>query len=128
MTSRDRHARLRAEVCHIRVRQGLVLQGCARDTSGRVETGDGAYRATNTGRPSVHLVYFAIKVGARRLTDTATALSGIGHDQAAAVATRQARLVGSLQYDIVTRASESAAETLRRLAPTYDELAAALAC
>jgi hypothetical protein len=54
MTSRDRHARLRAEACHIRVRQGQVLQGCARDTSGRVETGDGAYRATNTGRPSVH--------------------------------------------------------------------------
>lgn len=73
-----------------------------------------------------HLVYFAIKVGARRLTDAATALTGIGHDQAAAVATRQARLVGSLQYDIVTGASESAVETLRQLAPTYDELAAAL--
>jgi hypothetical protein len=75
-----------------------------------------------------HLAYFAIKVGARRLTDAATALTGLGHDQAAAVATRQARLVGSLQYDIVAEANESAAETLRQLAPTYDELAAALAC
>ena len=74
-----------------------------------------------------HLAYFAIKVGARRLADAATALTGIGLDQAAAVATRQAQLVGSLQCDIVTGASESAAGTLRRLAPTYDELAAALA-
>jgi hypothetical protein len=73
-----------------------------------------------------HLTYFAIKVGARRLTDAATALACIGRDQAAAVATRQARLVGSLQYDIVTRANGSAAETLRQLAPTYEELAAAL--
>jgi len=70
-----------------------------------------------------HLVYFAIKVGARRLSDAAGALTSIGHDQAAAVATRQARLVGSLQYDIVAGADESAAETLRELAPTYDELA-----
>ena len=54
MTSRDRHARLRAQACHIRVRQGQVLQGCARDTPGRAETGDGAYQATNTGRPPVH--------------------------------------------------------------------------
>lgn len=75
-----------------------------------------------------HLVYFAIKVGARRLADAATALAWLGNDRAAAVATRQARLVGSLQYDIVAAASESAAATLRRLAPTYGELAAALAC
>jgi hypothetical protein len=73
-----------------------------------------------------HLVYFAIKVGARRLADAATALTSLGHGQAAAVAARQARLVGSLQYDIVTGANASAAETLRQLASTYDELAAAL--
>lgn len=75
-----------------------------------------------------HLVYFAIKVGARRLTDAATALAHIGRDQGAAVAARQARLVGSLQYDLVAGANQSAAKTLRQLAPTYDELAAALAC
>jgi hypothetical protein len=73
-----------------------------------------------------HLVYFAIKVGARRLADAATALTGLGQHQAAAVATRQARLIGSLQYDIVTKASQSAAETLRLLAPAYNELAEAL--
>ena len=44
-----------------------------------------------------HLVYFAIKVGARRLTDAATALVCIGRDQAAVVTTRQARLVGGLE-------------------------------
>jgi hypothetical protein len=74
-----------------------------------------------------HLVYFAIKVGARRLTDAATALTDLGHHQAAGVAARQAWLVGSLQFDIVAEANESAAATLRQLAPTYDELAAALA-
>ncbi|HYX57651.1 MAG TPA: hypothetical protein VE888_01440 [Streptosporangiaceae bacterium] len=75
-----------------------------------------------------HLVYFAIKVGARRLADAATALAHIGRDQGAAVAARQARLVGSLQYDLVAGANQSAAKTPRQLAPTYDELAAALAC
>jgi hypothetical protein len=45
----------------------------------------------------------------------------------AAVAARQARLVGGLQHDIVTGATESAVQTLRQLAPTYDQLAAALA-
>jgi hypothetical protein len=83
--------------------------------------------------PALAMLCEAVKAGPvlagpARLTDAATALAGIGRDQAAAVATRQARLVGSLQYDIVTGASESAAETLRLLAPTYDELAAALAC
>jgi hypothetical protein len=73
-----------------------------------------------------HLVHFAIKVGARRLADAATTLAGLGRDQAAAVATRQARLVGSLQHAIVSGSATSAAETLRQLAPTYDELAAAL--
>jgi hypothetical protein len=74
-----------------------------------------------------HLVYFAIMVGARRLADAATALAALGNDQAAAIATRQARLVGSLQFDITAKASESAAGTLRQLAPTYVQLADALA-
>lgn len=73
-----------------------------------------------------HLVHFAIRVGARRLADAATALARLGHDRAAAVATRQARLVGSLQYDLVAGHTMPAAETLRRLAPTYEELATAL--
>jgi hypothetical protein len=73
-----------------------------------------------------HLVHFAIRVGARRLTDAATALASLGRDEAAVIATQQARLVGSLQHDIVNGHTESAAQTLRQLAPTYDQLAAVL--
>jgi hypothetical protein len=73
-----------------------------------------------------HLTHFAIRVGARRLTDAATALAGLGRDEAAVIATRQARLVGSLQHDLVDGHPESAARTLRQLAPTYDQLAVAL--
>ncbi|GAA3245836.1 hypothetical protein [Nonomuraea helvata] len=73
-----------------------------------------------------HLVHFAIRVGARRLTDAATSFANLGRHQAAAVATRQARLVGSLQYDLVSGLTTSAAETLRQLAPTYEELATVL--
>jgi hypothetical protein len=71
----------------------------------------------------VHLGHFAFRVGARRLADAATALAGIGEHDAAAIAARQARLVGSLQYDMVMGARANAAATLRRLAPTYTELA-----
>jgi hypothetical protein len=73
-----------------------------------------------------HLVFFAIKVGARRLVDAAAALAGLGQDRAAALADRQARLVGSLQYDIVAGQTASAVRTLRELAPLYGELADAL--
>jgi hypothetical protein len=73
-----------------------------------------------------HLTLFAIRVGTRRLVDAATALAGLGLDRAAAVADRQARLVGSLQFDIVAGRAGPAAESLRRLAPTYEELAVAL--
>ncbi len=72
-----------------------------------------------------HLVQFAVRVGARRLADAARALAA-EHDRAATIATRQARLVGSLQHDLVTGRTTSAAQTLRQLAPTYGELAAAL--
>ncbi|MEV4275100.1 hypothetical protein [Actinoplanes xinjiangensis] len=65
-------------------------------------------------------------MGARRLADAATALAGIGLDRAAAIATGQARLVGSLQHDLVTGGDEAAAGTLRRLAPAYLESADAL--
>jgi hypothetical protein len=74
-----------------------------------------------------HLVHFAIRVGVRRLIDAATALAGLGLPAAAAIADRQARLAGSLQYDLVAGRTGAAAGTLRELAPTYDELAAALA-
>ncbi|MEV6925124.1 hypothetical protein AB0M46_11565 [Dactylosporangium sp. NPDC051485] len=73
-----------------------------------------------------HLTHFAIRVGARRLADAAAALTSIGRDEAAVIATRQARLVGSLQHDLVNGHTESAAQTLQQLAPAYDQLAAAL--
>ncbi|MEV0811177.1 hypothetical protein [Micromonospora sp. NPDC050200] len=73
-----------------------------------------------------HLTHFAIRVGARRLTDTATALTSLGRDEAAVIATQQARLVGCLQHDIVNGHTESAGQTLRQLASTYDQLAAIL--
>nr|WP_246481051.1 hypothetical protein [Amycolatopsis umgeniensis] len=72
------------------------------------------------------LVHFAIRVGARRLSDASACLRRIGRDKAAEIATTQARLVGSLQYDLVTEDDVRAADTLRKLAPTYEELRPAL--
>jgi hypothetical protein len=74
-----------------------------------------------------HLMYFAIRVGARRLGDTAACLDRAGYGQAAGIAARQARLVGSLQYPVVAGGYATAGAALRELAPTYDELRAALA-
>lgn len=74
-----------------------------------------------------HLIYFAIRVGARRLSDTADCLLLAGYTEAAEIAARQARLVGSLQHPMVTGALPPAAAALRELAPTYDQLRAALA-
>jgi hypothetical protein len=73
-----------------------------------------------------HMVQFAIRVGARRLTDAATALARLGLRQAAVVAGEQARLVGSLQFELVAGSAERAAEAVRTLGPTYATLAALL--
>jgi hypothetical protein len=73
-----------------------------------------------------HLIYFAIRVGARRLSDTADCLLLAGYPVAAAVAATQARLIGSLQHPMVTGDLPTAAAALRALAPTYDTLRAAL--
>lgn len=96
--------------------------------SGAVAVRRLADQVTSGLDPAVHahLAHFAIRVGARRLIDAATALAGLGNDRAAAIAARQARLVGGLQHDIVAGHPASAAETLRRLAPTYADLATAL--
>jgi hypothetical protein len=69
-----------------------------------------------------HLVHFAIRVGARRLTDAATCLHRAGFTDAAGTIDRQARLVGSLQQSVVTGDTPTAVDTLRALAPTYDNL------
>ncbi len=73
-----------------------------------------------------HMVHFAIRIGARRLADAATALASLGLHAAADVAHEQARLVGSLQYEIVAGSAERAAEAVRTLGPTYATLAALL--
>jgi hypothetical protein len=73
-----------------------------------------------------HLIYFAIRVGARRLSDTADCLLLAGYTDAAQIAATQARLVGSLQHPMVIGNFASAAAALRDLAPTYDQLCAAL--
>lgn len=72
------------------------------------------------------LIYFAVRVGARRLNDTATCLALAGYSDAATIAARQARLVGSLQHPLVTGNFPKAAAALRELAPTYQRLKAAL--
>lgn len=73
-----------------------------------------------------HLVHFAVRVGARRAADAATCLTQIGEAQAAAILDRQARLIGSLQYPLVTRDNATAATQLRALASTYEALLATL--
>jgi hypothetical protein len=73
-----------------------------------------------------HLIHFAVRVGARRAADAATSLTSAGFRKAAAIADEQARLIGALQYPLVVRNDRMAAETLRRLAPTYDRLLSAL--
>ncbi|OCO98730.1 MULTISPECIES: hypothetical protein [unclassified Ensifer] len=73
-----------------------------------------------------HLIHFAVRVGTRRAADAATCLSRVGLLKSAAIAGEQARLIGALQYPLVVRKDGEAAEALRRLAPTYDRLLAAL--
>lgn len=73
-----------------------------------------------------HLIYFAIRVGARRLSDTADCLLLAGYPEAAQIAATQARLVGSMQRPMVSGEFEKAAAALRELAPTYDLLHASL--
>jgi hypothetical protein len=72
-----------------------------------------------------HLIHFAVRVGARRAADAATCLARIGEDKPAEIMDRQARLIGSLQYPLVVGDHAKAADQLRMLAPTYEELQAA---
>lgn len=73
-----------------------------------------------------HLVHFAVRVGARRVADAAGCLARIGRGRAAAIMDRQARLIGALQHPLVAGDDAAAAALLRRLAPSYAELQAAL--
>jgi hypothetical protein len=73
------------------------------------------------------LTWFAVRVGARRLADAEYWLGEIGLANASAIAGTQARLVGGLQYPLVTRDDAATAKILRELAPTYRQLRDALA-
>jgi hypothetical protein len=73
-----------------------------------------------------HLGYFAIRVGARRLSDASACLAFIGESKAASIAGEQARLVGAMQYPLVAGDRITLARLLRRLAPTYEQLRASL--
>lgn len=73
-----------------------------------------------------HLIYFAIRVGARRTGDAAACLDLAGYPRAAQVAAEQARLIGSMQRPMVAGDLAAVAAALRALAPTYDRLRAAL--
>jgi len=73
-----------------------------------------------------HMVYFAVRVGARRLADGSTCLARVGYRDAAGVMGKQARLVGSLQYSLVQDDVAAAVGTLEALAETYQELERAM--
>ncbi|KAK1751175.1 NlpC/p60-like transpeptidase-domain-containing protein [Echria macrotheca] len=73
-----------------------------------------------------HMIYFAVRVGARRLSDGSTCLARVGQTRAADVMAKQARLVGSLQYILVQNDTAAAVKTLGILAETYGELETAL--
>ncbi|MEU9578320.1 hypothetical protein [Streptomyces chilikensis] len=74
-----------------------------------------------------HLAGFAVRVGARRLSDASLWLAEVGAPDAAKITGLQARLLGSVQYSLVAGATQTAAATLRHLAATYDDLCAAVA-
>jgi hypothetical protein len=70
---------------------------------------------------------FSVRVGARRLSDASVALTRAGYEAPGRLLGAQARLLGSLQYPLVTGDDAALAAGLRQLAPTYDELREALA-
>ncbi|WP_049564479.1 hypothetical protein [Nonomuraea sp. SBT364] len=98
-------------------------------TLGQAEAAERTARLVEEGLdPEVRTVWqaFAVRVGARRLNDLAACLSSLGFDAAEAVAVEQARIVGGLQGPLVSGDDPALAAGLRRLAPTYDRLRAAL--
>ncbi|MFD6905770.1 hypothetical protein [Streptomyces sp. NPDC060077] len=70
---------------------------------------------------------FSVRVGARRLSDAAAALAGSGYPEPARLLRAQARLLGGLQYPLVTGDDVALVSGLRQLAPTYDQLHEVLA-
>ncbi|MBN6058381.1 hypothetical protein JYK22_41055 [Nonomuraea sp. RK-328] len=98
-------------------------------TLGQAEAAERTARLVEEGLdPEIRMLWqaFAVRVGARRLNDLAACLSSLGLDAAAAVAAGQARVVGGLQGPLVSGDDPALAAGLRRLAPTYERLRAAL--
>jgi hypothetical protein len=112
--------------------QWLAMSGDLKMPPGSLGNGEAAERVAEmidagaSGGLREHLIYFAIRVGARRLSDTADCLTLAGYTEAATIAATQARLVGSMQHPMVTGNLSAASAALRELAPTYGRLRAAL--
>ncbi|MEV0198824.1 hypothetical protein [Nonomuraea sp. NPDC050691] len=98
-------------------------------TLGQAEAAERTARLVEEGLdPEIRMVWqtFAVRVGARRLNDLTACLSSLGLDAGAAVAAEQARIVGGLQGPLMSDDDRALAAGLRRLAPTYERLHAAL--
>lgn len=78
-------------------------------------------------RTRSHLAGFAVRVGARRLSDASLWLAEVDAPDAAEIAGVQARLLGSVQYSLVAGETQAVAATLQLLAATYDDLCDAIA-
>lgn len=72
------------------------------------------------------LIWFAVRVGARRLADAEHWLAEVGLSNASAIAGAQSQLIGSLQYPLVAGADATVVALLQELAPTYGTFAEAL--
>ncbi|MXN48598.1 hypothetical protein GR138_25660 [Shinella kummerowiae] len=113
-------------------RRWLSCQGTMDIPSGTIGNGEAAHALADMIKTGItddlrnHLIHFAVRVGARRAADAAKCLAQIAEIRAATVVDRQARLIGALQYPLVTREDDKAVAYLRSLAPTYDELLDAL--
>ncbi|MEU4542109.1 hypothetical protein [Nonomuraea dietziae] len=98
-------------------------------TLGQAEAAERTAELVEEGlNPEIRMLWqaFAVRVGARRLNDLAACLSSLRLDAGAAIATEQARIVGGLQGALVSGDDTVLAAGLRRLAPTYERLRAAL--
>ncbi|WP_307842236.1 hypothetical protein [Streptomyces sp. RK75] len=98
-------------------------------TLGQAEAAERTAQLVECGLdPEVRLLWreFAVRVGARRLNDLAGCLLSLGLDAGGAIAAEQARIVGGLQGAVVSGDDKALAAGLRRLAPTYERLRAAL--
>ncbi|MER5321050.1 hypothetical protein [Streptosporangium roseum] len=98
-------------------------------TLGQAEAAERTARLVGEGLdPEIRTLWqaFAVRVGARRLNDLAACLASLGLDAGAAVAAEQACIVGGLQGPLVSGDDMALAAGLRRLAPTYERLRAAL--